>query len=226
MVQWRPENGTRIGVHAPARARPTRCAGSRSTRATSSTSGTAGSTGDRIEFSGTRFEHPDFGIDASAPLDESAGDDDAALPGPLLGRPRRRTRPAGSRPTTSAATSPVQRRLRRRALPLPLHVGGRRPGPSARRLRQHREVRRRHRRAPDLERRADRPRRRERVRPRPAGRRRGRRLAASTPSTTSATDRTDVCVLDARDVAAGPIARVHLTQRMPFGFHANWFAAD
>ena len=41
-----------------------------------------------------------------------------------------------------------------------------------------------------------------------------------------ATDRTDVCILDARDVAAGPIARVHLPQRMPFGFHANWFAAS
>ena len=42
----------------------------------------------------------------------------------------------------------------------------------------------------------------------------------------SATERTDVCVLDARDVSAGPIARVHLTHRMPFGFHANWFAAS
>jgi carotenoid cleavage dioxygenase len=42
----------------------------------------------------------------------------------------------------------------------------------------------------------------------------------------SSTDRTDICVLDAHDVTAGPIARVHLTRRMPFGFHANWFAAD
>ena len=42
----------------------------------------------------------------------------------------------------------------------------------------------------------------------------------------SAVERTDVCVLDARDVSAGPIARVHLTHRMPFGFHANWFAAS
>ena len=41
----------------------------------------------------------------------------------------------------------------------------------------------------------------------------------------AASDRTDLCVLDARDVAAGPIARVRLTQRIPFGFHANWFAA-
>ncbi len=39
-----------------------------------------------------------------------------------------------------------------------------------------------------------------------------------------AADRTDVCVLDAHDIAAGPIARVHLRHRMPFGFHANWFA--
>ena len=41
------------------------------------------------------------------------------------------------------------------------------------------------------------------------------------------TDRTDdttaVMVLDARDVAAGPVARVHLPCRVPFGFHANWF---
>lgn len=39
-----------------------------------------------------------------------------------------------------------------------------------------------------------------------------------------ATDATDVCVFDARDITGGPIARVHLPQRMPFGFHANWFA--
>jgi carotenoid cleavage dioxygenase len=37
-----------------------------------------------------------------------------------------------------------------------------------------------------------------------------------------ATDRTDLCVLDARDLAAGPIARVRLPQRVPMGFHGNW----
>ena len=42
----------------------------------------------------------------------------------------------------------------------------------------------------------------------------------------STTERTAICVLDAGDVAAGPVARVHLPQRMPFGFHANWFSAD
>lgn len=38
-----------------------------------------------------------------------------------------------------------------------------------------------------------------------------------------ATDTTDLVVLDARDVAAGPVARVHARRRLPFGFHGNWF---
>ena len=29
-------------------------------------------------------------------------------------------------------------------------------------------------------------------------------------------------VLDARDVAAGPLARVKMPQRVPYGFHATW----
>ncbi len=36
----------------------------------------------------------------------------------------------------------------------------------------------------------------------------------------------DLCVFDAHRVAAGPIARVHMPRRVPFGFHGNWFAAD
>lgn len=40
-----------------------------------------------------------------------------------------------------------------------------------------------------------------------------------------AEDTTDLVILDARDVAAGPVARVHAPRRIPFGFHANWFAA-
>jgi carotenoid cleavage dioxygenase len=39
-----------------------------------------------------------------------------------------------------------------------------------------------------------------------------------------ATRQTDLAILDARDVAAGPIARIHLPRRVPIGFHANWFA--
>ncbi|MCC5951899.1 MAG: carotenoid oxygenase family protein [Acidimicrobiia bacterium] len=35
----------------------------------------------------------------------------------------------------------------------------------------------------------------------------------------------DLVVIDARDLAAGPVAAVHLPRRVPFGFHANWFPA-
>ena len=36
---------------------------------------------------------------------------------------------------------------------------------------------------------------------------------------------TDVCVIEARDLAAGPVARVRMPQKLPFGFHVNWFGA-
>ncbi len=38
------------------------------------------------------------------------------------------------------------------------------------------------------------------------------------------TDETVLAVIDARDVASGPVARVHIPRRVPIGFHANWFA--
>ena len=37
-------------------------------------------------------------------------------------------------------------------------------------------------------------------------------------------DSSDFVVLDAHDIAAEPIAVVHLPQRVPFGFHGNWVA--
>ncbi|MCC5950692.1 MAG: carotenoid oxygenase family protein [Acidimicrobiia bacterium] len=40
-----------------------------------------------------------------------------------------------------------------------------------------------------------------------------------------ATDECHLAVLDARDVAAGPVACIHLPRRVPLGFHANWFPA-
>ena len=41
-----------------------------------------------------------------------------------------------------------------------------------------------------------------------------------------AEDRSELVVLDARDVAAGPLARVALPQRVPYGFHATWVSTD
>ena len=37
--------------------------------------------------------------------------------------------------------------------------------------------------------------------------------------------RSDWVVLDASDIAAGPIARVELPFRVPAGLHGNWFPA-
>ncbi len=39
-------------------------------------------------------------------------------------------------------------------------------------------------------------------------------------------DSSRLVVLDAHDIAAGPIATVELPRRVPFGFHANWFPAN
>ena len=40
--------------------------------------------------------------------------------------------------------------------------------------------------------------------------------------TDSTTWQSDCLVFDATDIVAGPIARVRLPQRVPFGFHASW----
>ena len=40
------------------------------------------------------------------------------------------------------------------------------------------------------------------------------------------TGASSVEVLDARDVAAGPVASVEIPRRVPIGFHANWFGAE
>lgn len=42
----------------------------------------------------------------------------------------------------------------------------------------------------------------------------------------AATDRSDLVVLDASDLGAGPVATVGLPVRVPYGFHATWVAAD
>ena len=36
------------------------------------------------------------------------------------------------------------------------------------------------------------------------------------------TDRSELCILDAQDVTGPEVARIHLPQRVPFGFHGNW----
>ena len=38
------------------------------------------------------------------------------------------------------------------------------------------------------------------------------------------TERSELAILDARDVAAGPVARIQMAARVPVGFHAGWYA--
>jgi carotenoid cleavage dioxygenase-like enzyme len=38
------------------------------------------------------------------------------------------------------------------------------------------------------------------------------------------TETSELAIIDARDVAAGPVARVQMAARVPIGFHASWFA--
>jgi len=38
------------------------------------------------------------------------------------------------------------------------------------------------------------------------------------------TGASDLVILDARDLTGGPVARVHMPRRVPFGFHGNWMA--
>lgn len=40
------------------------------------------------------------------------------------------------------------------------------------------------------------------------------------------TEASELAIIDARDVAAGPVARIQMRARVPIGFHANWFASD
>ena len=52
----------------------------------------------------------------------------------------------------------------------------------------------------------------------------GRRLAPA-PVFDRTTDRSSIVILDAADLPAGPVATIHLTTRIPFGFHGNWVPA-
>lgn len=40
------------------------------------------------------------------------------------------------------------------------------------------------------------------------------------------TDRSDLAIIDATEIKKGPIARIHLPQRVPYGFHAAWVPAS
>ncbi len=224
MVRWRPENGTRIGVMP-------RLGTADEVRWFEIEPGhvqhfwNGWVDGDRIELSGCRFTHPEFGIDSESPLDESSADSTPGHPTRFwvdlaagtagweqfddLGGDFCRFNDDldGVRSRfhyMSAFLDPDRRIGDFDAIVRYDDLTGERQVWSAG----------------------------------PTGHV-GESVFAPDPSGTaeddgwlvnavhdSATQRTDICVFDARDVTAGPLARVHLPHRMPFGFHANWFAAE
>ncbi len=222
MVQWRPDNGTRIGV-MPRRgtADDIRWFEIEPGHVQHFWNGWAD--GDRIEFSGTRFAHPNFGIDNTAPMDEHVGDDEPPYPARFWVDLTEGT--AGWEQTDDLGGDFCR---------FNDDLDGVRN--------QHRymsAVIDRTRRLGDFDaivKYDDRTASRHIWNSGPSGHV-GETVFAPDPDGAAEddgwlinaiyddrTDSTDVCVLDARDVEAGPIARVHVPTRIPFGFHANWFA--
>ena len=221
LVRWMPERGARIGV-LPRRGAATdvRWFDVEPGHVQHFWSGFAD--GDRIEFHGCRYDAPAFGMDDSVPLDERAAQDHTARPARFwvdLAADRAGWEPIDDLEGDFNRINPAYDGVRVRYLYMSAftrpdrHLGdfdaivryddltGERAVWSAG---PHGHV--------------------------------GEGVFAADPDgtaeddgwvlvvvTDATTDASDLVVLDARDVAAGPVARVHLPQRVPFGFHGNWF---
>jgi carotenoid cleavage dioxygenase len=223
MVNWKPENGTRIGVMP-------RMGSAEDVRWFEIEPGhvqhfwNGWVDGQRIEFSGSRLAAPDFGIDPTAPLDQQAADNQPGRPAKFwvdldsgeAGWEQIDDLPGDFCRINDAFTGVPSRYSYMSAfggdvgdpgdfdtiVKYDQHTGERTMWQSG------------------------------------ADGHVGESVFAADPSGSAEDDgwlinavyyeggdRTDVCVLDARDVEAGPIARVTMPQRIPFGFHANWFGA-
>ncbi len=226
MVSWQPENGTRIGV-MPRRGGADDITWYDIDPGHVQHFWNGWVEGDRIEFSGSRFDAPDFGIDPDCSSSTN---------------PRRSTEPgrparywvdlaegtAGWEPMDDLGGdfNRINDDPQRRTDPMAVHVGLHRTGPNPRRLRHDREVRRERRHPHDVV----------------LGYPRTRRARTCSPPIPAERaeddgwllnvvydddrDASDLVVLDAHDIAAGPIATVQLPRRVPFGFHANWFGVE
>ena len=185
--------------------------------------------GDRIEFSGSRFAAPDFGIEPDAAARRARRpSNEPGTAGPLLGRPRSRHGRVGSSSTTSAATSTGSTTT---TTACGAAMATCRPSAATsadrRRLRHHRQVRR------------------QRPATRTSGLGRtdghvGESVFAPDPAGTAEDDGWLVNAVyddDTRRQRRGGARRPRhrgrtrsprcsMPRRMPFGFHANWFAAS
>lgn len=222
MVSWRPENGTRIGV-IPRLGTAEDIVWHEIDPGHVQHFWNGWVEGDRIEFSGSRFEAPEFGIDPKAPLDQSGADATSGYParywvdlvngtagweqfddlGGDFNRVNDQFNGRRSRYLYMSAFMAADRSIGDfdTIVAYDEQTGQRSEWFSG----GHGHV--------------------------------GESVFAPDPDGTKENDgwlinavyyddrdATDVVVLDAHDISQGPIAAVHLPRRMPFGFHANWFA--
>ncbi len=224
MVSWRPENGTRIGV-MPRRGTADELTWYEIDSGHVQHFWNGWVDGDRIEFSGSRFAAPDFGIEAEAPVDEPAGSAEPGMPTRFWVDLATGTAGfeqfddlGGDFNRINDQYSGVRSRwLYMSAVTMP----GRPIGDFDTIVKYD-----------------DSSGSRTQWTPGPQGHV-GECVFAPDPAGSAEDDgwilnivyddvreASDLVVIDARDIAAGPIATVHMPRRVPFGFHANWFAAD
>ncbi len=224
MVSWRPENGTRIGV-MPRRGDAHSITWYEIDAGHVQHFWNGWVEGDRIEFSGSRFDAPNFGIDPNAPLEESAASPEPGRPARYWVDLAKGTAGWEQMDDLGGDFNRINddfNGIRSRYLYMSAMVSAGRAIGDFDTIVKYDDV---------------------------TGERTewfagrsghvGENVYAPDPQGTfeddgwilnavydDDRDATDIVVLDAHDVAAGPIATVHMPRRIPFGFHANWFAAD
>ncbi len=221
MVSWKPENGTRIGVMP-------RLGGADDVTWYEVEPGhiqhfwSGWVEGDRLELSGSRFDAPDFGIEPDAPLDESTTDGESGRPARFwvdLAKGTAGWEPIDDLPGDFNRINDDYNGVRARWLYMSAFTEPDRPIGDFDTIVKYDET--------DGS--------RTMWSSGPHGHV-GENVFAPDPDGTAeddgwilnivyddSRDASDLVVLDAHDVAAGPIATVHLPRRVPFGFHANWF---
>ena len=221
MVSWKPENGTRIGVMP-------RMGFAADIRWFEIDPGhvqhfwNGWVEGDRVEFSGSRFDAPDFGIDPAAPLDQVTADATSGHPARYWVDLAAGTAGWEQFDDMGGDFNRINDRynaVRSRYLYMSAFVGEGRPigdFDTVVRYDEHTGERTewfagRHAHVGESV-----------FAPDPAGSAEddGWLLNAVYDDDR---DATRMVVLDARDISQGPVATIELPRRVPFGFHANWF---